>query len=230
MLSTISAALGYLIRSLKNPSAAGNSTESITVAIISITSVLKVIAKGFDQLFARQRKAYTAAQSDGQNIGTIVKQQATWEAGNWNHLLGVILPHSQSWLLGAVHKWADATFLRKSWLKSKAWTTVRSESHTAYTFWHTWHFALSDFFRKQWPALRTWQRKRAEPQLTQLWALNPKVEPLEYVILDKAANYLHSQRGATDLHNLTGLIIDESPSLWRHLETAALAFLNGPYN
>lgn len=230
MLSTISAALGYLIRSLKNPSAAGSSTEPTTVAIITITSVLKVIAKGFDQVFSRQRKAYTAAQSDGQNIGTIVRQQATWDADNWDHLLKVILPHSQSWLLGAVHKWTDATFLRKAWLKSKTWTTVQSESHTAYTFWRTWHLVVHKFFRSQWPALVTWQRRRAEPQLTQLWALNPKVEPLEYVILNKAANYLHSRRGATDLRSLTALIIDESPVLWRHLETAALAFLDTPYN
>jgi len=225
MASVVGAALGYILRSLKSPSAAGTSTESLSVGIINLVGTVRVIARGFDQIFTRLRSAWTHAESDANNIGTIVRDTAQWDSDNWMRLTGVILPNSQSWAIGAVHRWADATFLRLSWLKSKQWTTVRDQAGTGYTFWQANHDFLHAFRRTSWPTLQRWQSKYANPQLAQLWTLNPNAWPLESVILDKAASYLHSKRGHGDLRGITALVIDESPQLWRHVEAAVLAWL-----
>lgn len=226
MLSAIGVGLGYILRSIKNPAAAGLPDEAIRVAFLQIVTALKIIARGFDGVFSRVREAWSASQSDANNIATIERDIGKWGTGNWNRLTGVILPNSQSWVIGAIHRWADSTFLRQTWLQSKQWLTVQSHSQTAYTFWQTNHTWLHGFRYTGWPAMQKWRIKYANPQLKMLWQLNPHVYPLESVILNNAANYLHSKAGATDLHNLTGLIVDESPTLWRHVEAAILAWLN----
>lgn len=225
MGSVLAAALGYIVRSLKNPSAAGNSNESLSVAIINIVGTIRVIASGFDQVFSRLRKAYGNAANYAANLETIIDDTSKWDADNWSRLTEVILPRSLYVTSDDIHKWATKRFIPWSWLRSKQWTDVVSKAGTGYTFWQTYHYWLRDFTANQWPGLLAWRQKRVEPQLAQLWALNPNAYPLEAVILDKAATYLHSKRGATDLYNLTGMIIAEAPYRPRTLEKAVLAWL-----
>lgn len=229
MFSLISAGLEAISRILLGGSPAGNANEPQTVAIINIVTVLRIIAKAFDDLFQRQKQAWTYADTEASELGLAVRDLASADNANWSHFVHVIMPHSQAWLLGAVHQWADKTFLKLSWLKSKEWTTVRDESRTAFTFWQTYHRWLHGFVHYGWPKLNQWKTRTADPQLRQLWALNPKAYPLEPVIIDKAAGYLHSAKGATDLRNLTVLFVDESPAVWRHVEAAVLAILESQY-
>lgn len=229
MLSIIRIGLDAISRLLINPAPAGSATEPLQVAIIQILAVLREIATALDDLFQRQRQAWTYAETEAAQLSAAVRELASDDNANWSHFIHRILPQSQSWTIGAVHKWADGTFLRLSWLKSKQWTTVRDQSRTGYEFWRTYHYWLHGFVRSAWPKLMTWKTRTADPQLRQLWALNPHAYPLEPVILDKAAAYLHSPRGQTDLKSLTALIVDESPQVWRHVESAIIAFLDTPY-
>lgn len=214
---------------LANPAEAGSAQEGLVLLRMSIMRVIFAVASGFDQVFRTLKLAWQGAMKDVNNISTIIRDIAKWDQQNWQHLTGTVLPNSLKHLDGAIHKWADAKFLPRTFLRSKAWKTVVSESHTAYVFWKTNHLWLHGFRHKGWPDLLRWKLRYATPQLKQLWLLNPHAYPLEPVILDRAAAYLHSPKGQTDLRNLTRLIVDESPQVWRHVETATLAILNMQY-
>lgn len=229
MLSIVKAAGQVLLGSLISPSTAGDPQEELKLALMRIMQIIYTVASGFDRVFRDQRKAWQSSMQDVNNIGSIVRDTANWDQQNWQHLTDVILPHSLARLDGTIHKWADKKFLPRTFLQSKVWKAVVHESHTTYIFWQANHLWLHGFRQKGWPALQRWQGKYAEPQLKQLWALNPNGYPLEPVIIGKAAAYLHSPKGQTDLKNLTRLVVDESPQVWRHVETAALAILNAQY-
>lgn len=224
-MGPVSAALGYIIGQLKNPATAGSATEALQVAIINLVGLVRTVVNAIDSLFQRQRAAWKAADADIQDAATALDILGTDSQQMWHHLLTVILPHSLDWTVGGLHRWADSKFLPWSWLQSPTWRRVQSEAHTAYTFWSTWHHVLGHFYGRQWPDLQRWKANTADPQLRQLWAINPQATSLEAAILDKAATYLHSQRGETDLSNLTAMIIAEAPKRWRTVEKAILAWL-----
>lgn len=229
MLSIVKGAGQVLLGMFVNPAKAGDPQEETRLAFMRIMQIIYLVASGFDQVFRSQKLAWQASIGHVNNIGTIVRDRATWDQQNWQRLTDTILPHSLAHLNGVIHKWADAKFLPRTFLQSKAWKAVVSQSHTAYVFWQVNHLWLHGFRATDWPRLLKWQSRYAEPQLKQLWALNPNAYPLEPVIIDKAARYLHSPKGQTDLKNITRLVVDESPRVWRHVETATLAILNSQY-
>lgn len=229
MLSGIKALGTFLLGQLTNPATAGQADEPLQVAVIEILAALKFVAGGFDQLFTRLKTAWSKSVPLANNIGTVLHDVGNYYRSDLSRIVTVIIPNTAQWVLGAVHKWADAKFLPRTFLKSGQWLTVVKESRLGYTFWQANHYWLHHLRVKAFPALIRWQIRRAEPQIRQLWALNPHAYPLEPVILDKAATYLQSTRGQTDLRNLTALIVDESPQVWQHVEAAILAFLNTPY-
>lgn len=191
---------------------------------------LSTLFNAIETIMHRVRNAWVRAQSNVQDITRILGDLARWQTDNWTRLLTVILPESLKALRDNIHTWAVRTFLPKSWLRSREWLDTRNHTATVYRWYQANHTWLSTFRRTTWPNLKHWQTRRAEPQLRQLWRLNPRHRALQPIITHNVFKFLLSRSGHTTLHKLTIRVVDESPTIWQHVDRAILRYLRTEVN
>lgn len=222
MGAIITTAIGYLIKSLVNPSNAGNPNESEDLAIGNIGQIIIDLANGLDFLFTQVSGAWKYVQDTCHQIGHDFEQIEGATENRFDYLTGTFIPHSLAWLNGYIYshkiaplegRMADAeraiTDLQAAMIDVQNWrrTYVTPNIQLLLKF-------RADFYAGDQPSIDVLIDWLRHPDHFGVWAAPPLIGPTIAYYADDA-----HKRSRDNLTDVIGGAWAETPSaVWSDFE------------
>ena len=218
--------LDQLVNALRNPATAGDSTEQLSIAVTERWIETVDALKGILWIDAQVHGAWLWSQSRARQIGKDLEQIAGDQDWLWHHLTEVILPHTESYLVGYIFSHGIVPLRREI-----------AEVQKSIRFLMGWRGQI-DYWRKRQvdPQLAAWHqfsvwfdRNARQPiQTVAQWLKTPGsfsrwAVP---VLASPLVDYLATKADARTADELARLVVDHTPDVWRYVEAAAAAILN----
>ena len=220
------ALISQLVDALKSPAAAGSSTEQLSVYVGEVASQLVDVARGQLWLDVQEHGAWLGNQARARQIGKDLEQLAGDQDWMWHHLVTVILPRTNRFLIGYV--WSKGIVpLRGQLAKDEKLLRFLMGWRGQIDHWrqHTVDPELAS-----WLEFHHWFNVNAAPPISTLagWLRNPGTfaKWAVPILTDPIVVYLATRARQATVDELSALVADVSPDVWRHWESAAAAILN----
>lgn len=225
MSALAGALLDQLVGALKNPASAGSSGESLDVIVGERWVETVEALKGILWVDGQVHGAWLASQPIARQIGKDLEEIA----GNIDHtvkrLVTVIIPHSEAHLVGYVFSTGIVPL--------RVQVRALQSSVRFLMGWRgqidTWKKDHVDPELAAWEQFYTWFRRNALPSIQTLneWLKRPGTfaKWAVPILSDPIVVYLATTAKQATVDELTRLVVDHSPDVWRHVETAAVAIL-----
>lgn len=218
--------VGILLGLLPGSTPAGDSTEELSLAINDRWVETVDFMRGQLWVDAQVHGAWEFSQSRARQIGKDLEQIVGDQDWMWHHLVEVILPHTNQYLIGYV--WSKGIIPLKVQL-GRDEKTIR--------FLMGWRGQI-DSWRKNtvdpeladWLRFHHWFNVNAAGPIATLagWLKTPSrfASWAVPVITRPLVDYLATTASTGTVDELAAVVVDASPDVWRHVEAAAAAILN----
>lgn len=225
MSALAGALLDQLSQALSGPSNAGTSGETLDFIVGEHWADTVDALRGQLWTDGQVKGAWLTVQTMARQIGKDLEQIAGDLDWDLKHITGTIIPHSEAHLVGYIFS-TGIVPLRVQ--VRKLWSSVR--------FLMGWRGQI-DYWRKntvdpelsKLMAFRQWFLTNDQPAVQQLvdWIKRPGTFATWAVpiLTDPLVVYLATKAKQATVDELTRLIVDASPDVWRHVEAATVAIL-----